>query len=119
MARDKTQPATSAATDERGDGTVGVDDFWSDDVLHTDENVQALGRIIDEEHDADAAEQATRSYMGAPLGPDERDELAAWAEAKACDECRDAFERADDVTAARHDDCRTALRAAGVLSRAG
>ena len=90
-----------------------------DGVLHTEENAQALDRIIDEEHDADAAERATRSYMGTALGDDEREELAAWAEAKACAECRAAFDRADDAAVAAHDDCRTALRAAGVLSRAG
>jgi hypothetical protein len=118
MARDKTQPETQAAAHEHEDAG-GVDDFWSDGVLHTEENAQALGRIIDEEHDADAAAQATRSYMGAPVGDDERDELAAWAEAKACGGCRAAFDRAGDVAAVRHDDCRTALRAAGVLARAG
>ena len=119
MARDKTQPDPPAAADEHEDTAAGVDDFWSDDVLHTEENAQALGRIIDEEHDADAVARATRSYMGTPLGDDERHELAAWAEAKACSECRAAFDRADDIDAVGHDDCRTALRAAGVLARAG
>lgn len=122
MARRRGQSESTTAVDERDDSSAfapAADEFWSGEAHDTEENAQAFARVVDDEHDEDAAAQATRSYMGTAIADEERAELAAWAEGKACKSCRRALERAHDLEHLKHDDCGRALRAARVLARDG
>jgi hypothetical protein len=102
--------------DERADALVDADEhgFW--DGPNDDEPlvIPADDPTIDGEHE-------TRIYMGqvrhTQAELDELDALADWAQGHACEDCRDALGADHDPDTLEHDDCRSALRAAGLLRR--
>jgi hypothetical protein len=98
-------------------GPDPLEEFWGADSLATEENAEALATLLDEDHDADAAARATRSYMGTAAGEEEREQLARWAESKACSRCRRRLTTTHDPAALPHDGCRNALRTARLLTR--
>jgi hypothetical protein len=116
LAGDPSASLDEAAPDPEVDAEP-LDEFWGADALDTTQNADALAQLLDHEHDEDEAARATRSYMGAAAGEDEREALARWAEGKACKGCRRTLLTTHDPARLRHDDCRSALRVARLLSR--
>jgi hypothetical protein len=102
--------------DGRADAPVDADEhgFWDGPNDLEPLVIPADDPTLDGEHE-------TRIYMGqvrhTQAELDELDELADWAQGHACEDCRDALGADHDPDTLEHDDCRSALRAAGLLRR--
>jgi hypothetical protein len=93
--------------------------FW-DRSRSADDNDEAFADVLDDagENDPDS-DAETLQYMGnvTQIGPAELEELAEWAEDKACRVCRRRIREQHDPRQLKHDECRTALRVSRLLRR--
>jgi hypothetical protein len=88
--------------------------FWAgDDLAEGDATAIAA---VDEDHTLEYGRKA-RPDVQELAAMAELLTLATWAEDKACRPCRSRLEETHDPAALDHDECRTALRVARLLSR--